>query len=388
MRIGIDAWGLSGPLAHTGIGQYATHLMHHLAATPGLEIVAYGRSGESRPPAAPAGVEWRSVSTPVSGRAEGLLSRMLLLRRAVRRDGIDVFHSPGVHVRASLPPVPSLGCPLVATVHDLIPLTYYGDSMPRRSRWFYRWNLGRALRAHAVITVSQAASEAIRGHAPGTGDRLHVIPNGVEFPPNPDVASLARHGVQAPYILYAGSYEPRKNFAVALSAYACLVRDGAPHGLVAIVEGDSGHKDAALAHLASLNLGGRVRLLHDVPEYDLRALYTHAALLCFPSLAEGFGFPPVQAAACGTPVVSTSLPSVRETLGDHALYADTTDPRELAQALRTVIDDERVRARLTNGAAEHARRFSWVSATQAHVRVYADVLASVRTARTSGRRGT
>lgn len=380
MRIGIDAWGLSGPIAHTGVGQYTISLIGHYAAiAPETAIVAYGAPREPRPAWLPPGAAWRAPGGRFGGRWQALMSRLFLLRRAVAADGIEVFHAPGVHARASLPPIAAAGCPTVATVHDLIPITYYGEAMPSRSMRFYRWNLRRALAADAVVTVSEASRREIAAYAPGAASRLFAIPNGVDFAPNGDVAPLERLQVGKPYILYAGSYEPRKNLVAALSAYARLAEDGLPHQLVAIVEASSGHAEAARAHMASLRLGDRVRLVHGLSDAEMRALYTHADVLCFPSLAEGFGFPPLQAAACGTPVVASDLPSTRETIGDYALYTDASDPLLLADVLRRVLGDAALRERLTRGAQGRAGEHTWERSARRHLQLFAQVSA-LRTA--------
>jgi glycosyltransferase involved in cell wall biosynthesis len=384
MRIGVDAWGLSGALAHTGVGQYTSHLLVKLAVmSPETTLVAYGAPGETRPAWLPEAIVWRAPGRRFGGRAEALISRLFVLRRAVASDDIDVFHAPGVHARASLPPVASVGCPIVATVHDLIPLTFYGATMPSRSMQFYRWNLRRALRADAVVTVSEASRSEIAAWAPKMAGRIAAIPNGVDFAPNRDTAALERLGVRRPYILYAGSYEPRKNLGTALSAYARMCDGGLEQHFVAIVEADSGHAPAVQAHLAELHLGERVRLVHSVPEDDLRALYTYADALCFPSLAEGFGFPPLQAAACGVPVVASNLPSIRETLGEHAVYVDTRDARLLADALRRALTDEALRRRLIEEARLRAAEYSWERSARAHLRVFAQVAASRREGRSA-----
>jgi glycosyltransferase involved in cell wall biosynthesis len=302
-----------------------------------------------------------------------MVSRTLTLRRETSADAIDVFHAPGVHVRASLPPVASVSCPVITTVHDLIPVTFYGNTLSRRVRMFYRWNLRRALRSARVVTVSEAARNDILAYAPDVRSRLNVIPNGVEFSPNPSSEAIARLGVQKPFVLYAGSYEPRKNIETAIDAYKQLLDAGFPHTLVAIVEAQSGHARAVKEHLTALKLGDRVRLVHGLAEAEIRALYTHAEMLCFPSLAEGFGFPPLQAAACGVPVVCSDLPSTRETIGDNALYVDTRNPRLLAAGMQRVLTDASLRARLTLGARDRARSFTWDRSVEAHVQLYEEV---------------
>ena len=151
------------------------------------------------------------VLAPAKLRA--VASRLVGLRRAVERDRIDVFHAPGLHVRPSLPPVPSMSCPLAVTVHDLIPITFYGDDLPPRLRAFYRWNLERARRADRVITVSDAARAEITSRSKLRASDITVIPNAIRFCPNADDAALVRLSIRSPYILMRGRTTPEESAA-------------------------------------------------------------------------------------------------------------------------------------------------------------------------------
>lgn len=368
MRLGIDAWGLGGPLAYTGMGQYALHLLTALPeVAPDIDVIAYGAPGERRPGWLPDAVGWRAPDTRVPRKFMGLVSRLRTVRDLARRDGLDAFHAPAVHVRPSMPPIASVACPLVATVHDLIPLTFYGSTMPIRLRLFYRWNLRRALGAEAVITVSEAARREIAQHAPGA--RITVIPNGVELPAETGARAAAAPTCR-PYVLYAGSHEPRKNLVRALDAFALLAMQDETHDLVAIVDGGSGHERAARAHLSSLGIESRVHLVQGLEDADLQALYAGARVLFFPSLAEGFGLPPLQAAAHGVPVVASDLPAVREVMQDGALFVTPHDVAAMAQALRTALMDEDLRHRLTAAGYQRAREYTWRRSVERHAELY------------------
>ncbi|MBI5284201.1 MAG: glycosyltransferase family 4 protein [Chloroflexi bacterium] len=380
MRIGFDAWGLSGPTLFTGMGQYAQHVISGVAAAPGIEAVAYGGLGEPRPRWLPPSVAWRAPSVAVPSKLAALVSRTMMLRRAVAADRVDVFHAPALHVRPSLPPVPTLRAPVVVTIHDVIPLTAYASHLPWRLRMFHRWNLRRALRCAAVITVSAAARDEIVGLTGAAPEQLTAIPNGVEFAPNPDVAPIERLGVRRPYILYAGGYEPRKNLRRALTAYARLTAEGVDRQFVAVVEATSGHAAAVRAHAAALGLDDRVSFVHTVAPADLRALYTHADLLFFPSLAEGFGFPPLQAAACGIPVVASDIPALRETMGGAACYADPRNEASMVEALRAVLADEKLRARMSSAGLGRVAAFTWERSVAEHLAVFRRVAADGRAA--------
>src|ERR1700730_12472057 len=163
MRLGIDAWGLSGDGLYSGVGQYASGLIRHLSSRfPTIKVIAYAGPGERRPGRLPGQADWRPVPALVRSRLSALSSRLLMLPRLARKDSLDLFHAPAVHIRPSLPPVPRLPCPVVVTLHDLIPLTYYDlGRLPRRQRIFYRWNLDRVFRANALITVSEQSAAEI-----------------------------------------------------------------------------------------------------------------------------------------------------------------------------------------------------------------------------------
>jgi glycosyltransferase involved in cell wall biosynthesis len=377
IRLGIEAWGLSGPAFFTGMGQYTALLLRHLPEVdPEMLVFAYAGPDEPRPGWLPFQVEWRPLGWTASGRLAGLQSRTFSLPARARWDRIDLFHATGVNVRPSQPPIPALACPIVATIHDAIPLTFYGTSMSWRLRAFYAFNLRRALAAEAVVTVSHQAQAEIAAATGIDPRRISVIPNGIDFRPNPDSAVLAPLGVRPPYILYAGSYEPRKNLTGALLAYSHLVREGLQHDLVAVVEESSGYAAAALALQAQLGLGDRVRFVHSLPEPVLRSLYTHADLLFFPSLAEGFGYPAVQAAACSLPVAASALPVLRELLSDWPRYFDSTSPDAMAATLGSLLRDQRLLRRMAAGGPGLASRYSARGCALQHLDTYRTALAT------------
>lgn len=377
MRLGIDAWGLSGDLFATGMGQYTYHLLKTL---PRLDLeltaIAYAGPGEPRPGWLPAQVDWRPVGRRLPAKLTALHSRAVALPAVVAADRLDLFHSPAVHMRPFFPPLPRPGCPHVVTLHDMIPLTYYRMSdLPLRQQVFYLWNLRRAASADGLITVSEQSRGEILSRLRVAPQRVRTIYNGVDFAANPAEGVLERWHVDRPYILYAGSYEPRKNLVRALHAYRRLVEAGFPHQLVAVVERASGHQPGVANALAAMGIGSRVRLVHSLPEEDLRALYTHADVMFFPSLAEGFGYPLVQAAAVGLAAVVSDIPSLREVMGPAALYVDPTDEGAMAAALAGVLSDAGLRSRLGDGGRERARRFTSDACIRGHLELYRDVLA-------------
>jgi alpha-1,3-rhamnosyl/mannosyltransferase len=369
LRVGIEAWGMSNGQRYSGFGQYTSLLLRHMPAA-GIEVLAYGAPHEARPVWLPGSVEWRVPAGGVVGKLDAIESRLRCLPGLARRDGLDVFHAPAVHVRPSLPPVPRLDCPVVATVHDVIPITYYNSRLPLRLMTFYRWNLGRALASDRILTVSDAARDDIVRATNTVRERLTVIPNAVEFAPNYDSSQLWRLAVRLPYILFAGSYEPRKNLTGALEAFALLRHRQLPHSLVAIVERASGHAEVAERLIQRLHLQDHVRLVYDLDELSLSALYSYADLLLFPSLAEGFGFPPLQAAACGVPVIASDLGVIRSTMGDGVVVVDSNDHQAAADAAYGVLTDPTRRDALVARAGSRLREFEVDAFIRHHAQVY------------------
>jgi glycosyltransferase involved in cell wall biosynthesis len=328
----------------------------------------------------PTEIEWRPVGKSTYRKGAAAISRLAELPRILREDGVEVFHAPGVHSRPSLPPIPSTPCPLVVTVHDVIPVTFYGghhSQVPTRVRTFYRWNLRRGLRADRVVTVSRHSRAEIVAMNEDVDRRIVVLAPGTDFSRNEDVSVLERMDVQFPYVLYAGSYEPRKNLKTALAAFSRLVAEGFPHHLVAVVDEGSGYASTLDRYRQSNDVMARVRLVQSLPDADLRALYTFADVLLFPSLAEGFGLPPVQALACNLPVVVSDLEVHREVLTDAAEFVDPTDIDSVVGGLRRVLLDPSRRSMLRRAGRKRWRMFEPQTWAAAHALLYAE-LSSVR----------
>jgi glycosyltransferase involved in cell wall biosynthesis len=365
MRVGVDGTFLQAEVRHTGMGVYSRELVAALAALPGgpeLTLLGYGPRPAGLPEAAP----WHRLPLPPAGKLAPWLGHQTGLPLAARRLGLDVLHVPGVNVRLSQPGLPGWSpCPLVVTLHDVIPLAYYGRQgppLPWRLRLAYRLATLALRRAAAVITVSHAARRDIVAHLRLRPDRLHVVHNGVRFAwPTDEMALplLAARGVRPPYLLYAGSYEPRKNLLGAVDAYrrARGLADLPP--LVLLLERDSGHRTAAMAALERSGVADHLTIIHSLTDDEQGALYRHAALMIYPSFYEGFGFVPLQALACGTPVIAARASSLPEVLGEAVRYVDLADPDDLATAIVELWRDRAAALALAARGPAQAGRFRW-----------------------------
>lgn len=291
------------------------------------------------------------------------------LARTAARRGADLLHCP-----AALGPARRTAVPRVVTIHDVLALEH--------PSWFTRANAlqqrlvvpGLVRHAAAVVTPSRHTATALARHVAVDPARVHVVPWGVapRFSPGPaDEALVARLGLRAPYVLTVATLQPRKNLGFALDAHAELARRGTPVQLV--VAGGRGWDDAALAQ----RLAGApdVVLTGRVTDDELVALMRGAACLVHPSVHEGFGFPPFEAMACGTPVVAADGGAVPELAGDAAWLVADGDVRGLADALAALTggDDARAAALRGRGLAR-AGELTWERCAAGVRAAYAEAL--------------
>jgi len=366
VRIGIDA----RKAADYGIGTHVRNLVHRLARLDRtVEWVLFHRPGDEE--LLPAGERVRLVAESSGSYSLGELTALAARARDLR---LDLYHAPHYVLPLRLP------CPSVVTVHDLIHLEareYRG--LPRL---YARVMIGRALRAAAaVITVSHASEREILRRFPGLRTRIEVIPNGVEeiFHPRPPEEATAfvaeACGIEGPYLLFVGNPKGHKNVELLLEGFVKLARRyPALHLLV--VGGDERQRRTLARRTRRLGIDGRTRLAAPVDREALARLYSGASAFVFPSRHEGFGLPPLEAMACGTPVASSSSASLPEVLGPAAAYFSPESADSLVEAICRILDDAALRARLVHLGLERARHFSWDDAARRTLALYREVLAS------------
>ncbi len=370
MRIGIDASILGPETRYSGIGRYVDGLVRALADTSGdHRIELFAPEGTDLPMTTSDGVGIHMLPVPHLGKLSLLASYMWRLPQLARDLGLDVVHAPTVHPRPAWPPVPRrLTCPLVVTLHDVIPMTLYGKGprrLPLRQRAWYRWNLGAVRRAARVITVSRASRAEISGLLALPADRLDVVCNGVVQTPIGE-----RRDQVTPYVLFVGSFESRKNLITVLQAFA-RVASAAP-GLALVVVAAAGSGDAIPIHeeIRRSGLHGRVRIVSGLTDGDLALLYRNATVFVFPSLAEGFGLPPLEAMAAGTPVIASDLAAHREILGDAARLVAPLDDAALAAAILDIVTSPGEQRMMSVAGWARASRYTWAETARQTLDVY------------------
>jgi glycosyltransferase involved in cell wall biosynthesis len=352
-----------------GLNRYAAELLPRLADRWG-DALLYAPAAAARdalgPRARAAGGE--AMARP--GGAGNLLRMawtQLFLPPRLRRDRAAVFFSP-LPEGTSAPP-----CPQVVTVHDLIPLRVPGAG-PRLAR-YYRHLLPRVLRASAaVVCVSRTTADHVREAYGLDGVPVHVVHQGVRAgvfrPRDPARAAETARGLGlglGEYVLVLGESRAYKNLGGVLRAFA-RVREA---GLTLAVAGRVGDDAPRLA--ASLGIAPRVRFLGGVDDETLADLYAAARAFVFPSFHEGFGIPPLEAMACGCPVVASRAASIPEVCGDGALYVDPADGEEIADALARVATDDTLRGEMRGRGLARAAGFSYDAAADAVAAVLAGV---------------
>lgn len=299
-----------------------------------------------------------------------LIRVLFLLPMEFRRAKADV-----VHMQYILSPVLPR-CASVVTIHDISFEHFPGVFKPTellRDKLLVPFS---ARRADAVLTVSEfTKADLVKtyGIAP---EKIVVAVGSVDsgFRLLEDRAKIdgvcRQYGIDGPFILYVGNIQPRKNLVRLVQAYAALVRgESVPHRLV-IVGNKAWRHLPVLEAVRAFGLEQRVVFTGYIPEEDVCALYNAADLFVFPSIFEGFGLPIVEAMACGTPVITSNTSSMPEAGGEAAIYVDPFSVPELTLAMRKVLEDADLRARLSASGLARAAQFSWEEAARKAVRAY------------------
>ena len=236
---------------------------------------------------------------------------------------------------------------------------------------------GSSRRALRIITVSEYSKGLICEHYGIPEDRVHVTPHGVTGHYRPitepqRLADLRKHyNLPGPYLLYVGKLQSRKNLARLIEAFKKgVIKAGLPHDLV-LIGARTWMSDEIFDAIKRCRVEDRVKVLGEVSLDDLPAFYSAADLFVFPSLAEGFGLPPLEAMSCGTAVVCSSASSLPEVVGDAGLQIDPYDVDALAEAIVSVLTDDRLRSDLEAKGLERSRLFSNERMARLTLEVYA-----------------
>jgi glycosyltransferase involved in cell wall biosynthesis len=341
-----------------GVGQYTRHLADALAKTAGtdtLSLFYFDFKHQAQPPSAP-GAESRVVRWLPGRIVEQAWKRLRFPPFEWFAGLADLYHFPNF----ILPPLASRA-KTVVTIHDMAFMKFPAFAEDRNRRYLEARIRDTVRRADAVITDSEASATDIRELLGVEAGRVHAIPLGV----NPAIKRAPDQAVDRvkrqfcltrPYLLSVSTLEPRKNLAFMIDVFDRI--EGFDGELV--LAGMPGWKcEPIFAAMRSARRASRIRYIQYVCDADLPALYTGATAFLCTSHYEGFGLPPVEAMACGTPVVSSGGGALAEVLGDAATVVTTLDPEAWVAAVLRVVGDQALRARLVEAGAGRAAGYSW-----------------------------
>jgi len=283
-------------------------------------------------------------------------------------------HIGVLHMTYNAPPL-SL-CPTVVTVHD-ISFASYPEAFSLRDRLILSTLVPLSMRRAAkVITVSHASKTDIIERYRVPEDRIVVIPEAASDPYQviSDRTLLdevrARYGTGDSYILAVGNLQPRKNLIRLVEAYSRLRATGECKQKLVMVGKAHWQESQVFAAVRKYGLEGDVIFTGYVPEKDLVLIYNAATVFVYPSLYEGFGLPPLEAMACGTPVVASRAGAIPEVVGDGGLLVSPLDVDELASAILAVLRKPELRKELAERGQRRARQFSWLDTARRTLTVY------------------
>ncbi len=378
MNIGLDARYICDHFP--GIGRYVANLVPALAAldhghrltllyNPALPNTRHSLDTLRRLP---------HVDMIATTARPFTLAEQIQIPRLARALRLDLLHSPYY-----IKPYFGLPCPTIVTIHDLIGWQVPYTLTPHARRLF-RLTMGLAVRtATRIITVSHHARDDIAYHYRIPRSHIAVTPEAADQrfrPQSADTIMAMRqaYGLTSPYVLYVGANKPHKNLERLVCAWervcaAAATRSSLPRLVIA------GHYDprypAAQRLVTERALTDSVTFLPNVAEADLPALYSGAELFVFPSYYEGFGLPPLEAMACGTPVICAYASSLPEVVGNAALTVDPFNVVELAEAIAHLLHNPALRAYLREQGLCQAQRFSWHQTARQTFDVYGAIIA-------------
>ncbi len=357
-------------LEKSGIGRYLKTLIRGVIESKRFHVTLLGAKSDLTSLKALAPHALIELRSPIYS-----IGEQLELKRKV--PACDLFLSPHFNV-----PLLSIKAKKrLVTIHDLFHLAHYSSlTLPQRlyASLFYRKAVSLSDR---VITVSKFSKEELGRYVKAASDKAEVIPNGLDgdlFYPVEDGAMrrafLEKYQIKTPFALALGNVKPHKNLVRLLAAYESL--DCAEELVIAGQRGGFITEERALFSFLEErpHLKERVRLIGVLPDSELKLLYSAARALFFPSLYEGFGFPPLEAMACGCPVLASNKASLPEILGAAALYVDPLDVASIRRAIDRILSDESLRKTLIEKGYERAKAFDKKRMIESHLSLIEEVI--------------
>ena len=379
MRVAIDA----RKLHDFGIGTYIRNLLRHLARTDHETEYVLLCGEADLGVAAQLGPNFRGVLEPSPNYS---VREQVHVPWVLRRERPDLYHAPHYVLPAGV------RCPSVVTIHDCIHLMF-PQYLPNRLAYAYAraqmWAAAR--RSDCILTVSEASKRDILHLFNVPPEKIVVVYNAIDshFSVTPSEEAVARvrerYQLDHQFILYVGNIKPHKNLVRLIEAFDQLRRGGLEE-LKLLIIGDQISKLPALRRAVHRHkLHKQVRFLGYLSDDQLAILYRLASAFVFPSLYEGFGLPPLEAMASGTPVVTSNVSSLPEVVGDAAVLVNPYDVDAIVDGVRRVLTDPALAANMRRKGIERAREFSWERSVAKTWAVYQTIAGKRATAREAER---
>ncbi len=368
MKVGLTATMIQG--GRSGVAQYVFSLVRELIRAGEVDLSVFVLEDElPLLDFAKDGCRIIPVPRAAAPPVKNILWHQFSLPKLAADLKLDVLHVPSYRRLVRRAP-----CPTVGTIHDLAPFHVKGKY--DLARMFYGRVVVKSLaRAQKeIIAVSHCTARDIEKFFGIPQSRLHVIHNGIDhdrfFPGDIDAArtwTAEKHGITAPYFLYVSRLEhPGKNHVRLIEAFVDFKKATGSDWQLALGGGDWHGCEAIKSAAAASPFASDIRFLGFVPDADLPNLYRAARGMVYPSLFEGFGLPPVEAMACGTPVISSTRGALEEVVADAALVIDPENIADITRALTALSTDSALADSLKAKGLPNAARFHW-SRTAAQV---------------------
>jgi glycosyltransferase involved in cell wall biosynthesis len=367
MKVGIISDQLN--LTRTGIGNYVFNLAKELIKIGGKNICLINyKENDSLP------VRYNNiiVSYPSKIPFKRLLWHNYIWFKKGYLDELDIIHNP-THVQIFL----KFHQKYIVTVHDIVPFISL-DRCRIGRQLVYKLFFQRTLKtADKIIAVSNSTKNDLINYFNIPEEKIRVILLAADekFKPlsNKEIKEAKqKYNLNFPFILYVGTLEPRKNIPSLIKAFYKLKKKTLQYKLV--ITGKKGWKYKEIFEtIDKLNLQNDVVFTGYVSDDDLPALYNAADLFVYPSIYEGFGLPPLEAMACGTPVITSNTSSLPEVVGDAGIMIDPPDVDGLADAMHEVLTNEGLRANMIKKGLGRAKMFSWEKCARETLEVYEEV---------------
>ena len=383
MHIGLD--GLPLTAAKTGVGHYTNELARALASTEPssrFEIVypsTYGTIPVDKSNSAllPPNLKLNRVMVGPLGRYWWSAG----LPRYIRRSKLDLFHGTNYDVPLWR------RCATVLTIHDLSQLLH-SETHEKRSVSRARRRLPLMSRtADAIITPTESVRVDVCELLKANPGKVFAIPEAARacFKPlafSETANARRRLGIGDDFLLTVGTLEPRKNLSVLISALAELARERPGSTIQLVLAGGHGWLSSPLFEAIKKSpVRDRIVLTDYLHDDDLQALYSSCRAFVYPSIHEGFGLPPLEAMACGAPVIASRIPALEETTGAAALLFDPKSVSELTRNILELLDNENARRELAAAGQRRAAEFSWEKTARLTWNVYEEALRRFREAK-------